>query len=382
MVKRIIYTLMLVFVLVLNAMAQELQVKRFIVDEGNVSAQSQPVFDLNGQKCALVQVGLALDGAKFDGGGVKKVEQKLGEYWVYVVKNVSQFRVLHKDYIPLVVDFSNYGLGRAQSGMTYVLTLVRPDANVGEKGGGFSSSSSSDTLVIPVKGVNIEMVKVEAGTFQMGATSEMQNPWDDEKPVHQVTLTHDYYIGKYEVTQALWQAVMGKNPSCYKFEGGNMPVENVSWNDCQKFIKKLNNLTHRTFRLPTEAEWEYAARGGKKSQGYQYSGSNNLDDVAWYGSDRRSKPHAVGMKRPNELGLYDMSGNVSELCQDWKDTYHTYPSYSVTNPTGASSGVSRVCRGGCWFNAPRGCRASSRGSSNPNNRDSRHGLRLVLSLSE
>ena len=144
-----------------------------------------------------------------------------------------------------------------------------------------SPVTNSDNISIPVKdGISIDMVRVEAGTFTMGATPEMKKPYEDEKPAHQVTLTNDYYIGKYEVTQALWQAVMGNNP--YKFKGDNLPVEKVSWDDCQEFISKLNSITGKTFRLPTEAEWEYAARGGNKSRGYQYSGSSNLSDVAWY----------------------------------------------------------------------------------------------------
>lgn len=169
-----------------------------------------------------------------------------------------------------------------------------------------SSSSSSvlfggNTISIPVKnGISIEMVKVEAGIFMMGTTSEMQNSYDGEKPVHQVTLTNDYYMGKYEVTQALWQAVMGSNPS--NFKGDNLPVEQVSWNDCQDFIGKLNTMTGRKFRLPTEAEWEYAARGGKKNRGYQYSGSSTIFDVAWSWGNSDEKTHPVGMKHANELG--------------------------------------------------------------------------------
>ena len=183
-----------------------------------------------------------------------------------------------------------------------------------------SVSSGSNVISIPVRnGITIEMVKVEAGTFMMGATSEMQNPYDDEKPVHQVTLTNDYYMSKYEVTQALWQAVTGKNPS--KFKGDNLPVERVSWNDCQVFIRNLNNITGRKFRLPTEAEWEYAARGGKKSRGYQYSGSSNISDVAWFDDINGNKKHPVGTKQANELGLYDMSGNVWEWCQDRYGSY-------------------------------------------------------------
>ena len=163
-----------------------------------------------------------------------------------------------------------------------------------------------------VNGVSFEMVRVEGGTFHMGATSEQKDEaWDREKPVHSVTLS-SYYIGKTEVTQALWQAVMGSNPS--NFKGSNLPVECVCWNDCQEFIQKLNSLTGRNFRLPTEAEWEFACRGGNNSRGYKYSGSNNLGSVAWYDDNSGGQTHPVATKAPNELGIYDMSGNVWEWC--------------------------------------------------------------------
>ena len=237
------------------------------------------------------------------------------------------------------------------------------------------SSLSGNALTIPVKnGINIEMVKVEAGSFDMGATPEMENPWEAEKPVHRVTLTNNYYVGKYEITQALWQAVMGSNPS--HFKGDALPVEQVSWKDCQKFITKLNRLTGKNFRLPTEAEWEYAARGGNKSRGYRYSGSNTIDDVAWYENDALSQTHPVGTKQPNELEIYDMTGNVMEWCQDW---YGSYSSSPQVNPTGAASGSYRVVRGGGWSDSARGCRTSDRDFISPGGRFSNLGLRLVLS---
>ena len=238
-----------------------------------------------------------------------------------------------------------------------------------------SVSSGSNEISIPVKnGITIDMVKVEAGTFMMGATSEMQDPWDNEKPVHQVTLTNDYYMGKYEVTQALWQVVMGSNPSYFK--GDNLPVECVSWDSCQVFINKLNSMTGRKFRLPTEAEWEYAARGGKKSLGNQYSGSNNISDVAWYDENSENKPHPVGMRQANELGLYDMTGNVWEWCQD---RYRSYVKSSQINPTGAVRGAWRMFRGGSWNTDMRNCRLSSRIRTKYVYGDFDQGLRLVLS---
>jgi formylglycine-generating enzyme required for sulfatase activity len=223
-----------------------------------------------------------------------------------------------------------------------------------------------------VKGVSFVMIPVKGGTFQMGATSEQKNPWDDEKPVHSVTLSN-YSIGETEVTQALWQAVMGSNPA--KFKGPNRPVEQVSWNDCQTFIQKLNALTGKKFRLPTEAEWEYAARGGSKSRGYQYAGSKDLGSVAWYSNNSGSTTHDVKTKAPNELGLYDMSGNVWEWCQDWKGSYS---SSAVTNPQGPASGSNRVNRGGSWYNSGRNCRSATRLSSTPSGLFNFLGLRLVL----
>ena len=209
-----------------------------------------------------------------------------------------------------------------------------------------------------VNGVSFTMIAVEGGTFSMGATSEQgSDAYNSEKPAHNVTLS-DYYIGETEVAQELWEAVMGSNPSY--FSGyPQRPVEYVSWNDCQEFITKLNNLTGKNFRLPTEAEWEYAARGGNKSNGYKYSGSNTIDNVAWYDSNSSSSTHDVKTKQANELGIYDMSGNVYEWCQDWYDSNY-YSSSPVTNPTGPSSGSIRVDRGGCWFSSAEYCRVSYR----------------------
>ena len=548
----------MLFAIMSTVFAQKLKVESFKLASNDITAQSHPRKDLNNLNCALVKVGIALDGVKFDGSIMGEPIQKLGEYWVYMPKGVSMLQVLHKNYTPLMVNFYDYDVGKVESGMTYILTLSKPAGSTepADAGGNFyaltvnpknavvtidgnqqtvstdgeysamlpygshtykveaggyisksgsftisssdmtpinvslvsamasvsvtcptpavslyvdkksvgtmpwtgslkegmhlieakkdgyrsqqrtinlsqqqkldvafnelaaiqgnlsvnykpfgaevyidgnkvgqsprvfngllvgnhkveikkdgygtdsktvnilegqtaslsgvlttnasssvasGTSSSGNTITIPVKnGISIDMVRVEAGTFTMGATAEMKNPWDDEKPTHRVTLTNDYYIGKYEVTQTLWQAVMGNNPS--EFKGDNLPVEKVSWKDCQDFISKLNRITGKTFRLPTEAEWEYAARGGNKSRGYQYSGSNNLSDVAWYMDNSGDKTHAVGTKQPNELGIYDMSGNVWEWCQDW---YGKYSSSSQVNPTGANSGSYRVKR--------------------------------------
>lgn len=239
---------------------------------------------------------------------------------------------------------------------------------------------ASQDRTFTVGGVTFKMIYVEGGTFTMGATSEQgDDAWDDEKPTHSVTLS-SYSIGETEVTQALWQAVMGQKPtsdgsqwsSTYGL-GNNYPAYYVSWNDCQDFIRRLNALTGENFRLPTEAEWEYAARGGNKSWGYKYAGSNTIDNVAWYDGDHGT--HNVATKSPNELGLYDMSGNVREWCQDW---YGSYSSGSQTNPTGPESGSYRVIRGGFWGSSARGCRVSYRSGYDPSGRYFNIGLRLAL----
>lgn len=235
-----------------------------------------------------------------------------------------------------------------------------------------NSMTTAQKLRIIANLVN-NMVYVSGGTFTMGATSEQGiNAYDEEKPAHRVTLA-SYYIGKYEVTQAEWKAVMDSNPS--KFKGDNLPVEHVNWNDCQEFIRKLNSLTGKNFRLPTEAEWEFAARGGNNSRGYKYSGSNDIHSVAWYSGNSNDRTHPVGRKSLNELGLYDMSGNVLEWCQDW---YGSYSSSSQTNSTGPVSDSHRVIRGGAWSTDAKKCRVSLRYDITPGLRCKFLGLRLAL----
>lgn len=247
-----------------------------------------------------------------------------------------------------------------------------------------SNRSSKSIKTFTVNGVSFNMIYVEGNTFKMGATKEQgKGACTDEKPVHNVTLS-DYYIGEVQVTQELWQAVMDGNPS---FFAGNLqhPVESVTWDDCQKFIMKLNTLTGKTFRLPTEAEWEYAARGGYKSRGYKYAGSNTLDDVAWYNDNSwdidKSRPnfgtHPVKQKQPNELGLYDMSGNVWEWCLD---KYGNYSKSPQTNPIGISNGIFRVLRGGGWSFNDYDCRVSRRDNLNLTFNFNAIGFRLVLTI--
>ena len=459
--RNILLSLVLLFAAISSTFAQELTVKSFKLAGNDLTAQTQPRKDLNDRNCALIKVGIGLQGVQFEGGIMGNVENKIGEYWVYMPQGNRQLKVKHANYAPIMVTFADYGVEKLESNRTYELIITASGSTqvaqkqrltiryspssatvlvdnkmvkgtngvaqttlpVGQHSyivacDGYDSEegtvklkastpsnlqitlsketvaiqqnivsqpivaqqpvvqapiANSDNITIPVMdGISIDMVRVEAGTFTMGATAEMNDPYDKEKPTHRVTLTNDYYIGKYEVTQALWQTVMGNNPSYFK--GDNLPVEQVSWKDCKKFLSKLNRITGKMFRLPTEAEWEYAARGGNKSRGYQYSGSNNLSDVAWYYDNSGNKTHAVGTKQPNELGIYDMSGNVLEWCQD---RYGKYNSSSQINPTGVNSGSNRVFRGGRG-NA-RSCRSSFRFGITPRFRNKYLGLRLVLS---
>lgn len=213
--------------------------------------------------------------------------------------------------------------------------------------------------------IDMYLVLVQPGTFQMGSDDENS----DEKPIHSVTISKPFYIGKYEVTQKQWRNVMGTNPS--KYRGGNRPVESVTWNDAQEFIRMLNEKEGTTkYRLPTEAEWEFAARGGMQSKGYKFAGSSNEVDVAVF-DENETQP--VGSKKPNELGIYDMSGNVCEWCYDW---YGAYTSAPQTDPAGPSSGSSRVLRGGDW-SSPYVYRVAFRYQGYPDVRETIRGFRLV-----
>ena len=261
------------------------------------------------------------------------------------------------------------------------ITATAKDGS-GVKGTCKVTVKASDEQIFTVSGVTFKMKKVEGGRFPMGANAEQFNgytPESDETPTHLVTLS-DYWMGETEVTQALWYAVMGAKPTSSNSWsrtyglGNNYPAYYVSWNDCQEFITKLNQLTGKTFRLPTEAEWEYAARGGSL-KGLIFSGSNTIGDVAWYTENSSSSSHPVATKAANELGIYDMSGNVDEWCQD---RYGAYNRDSQTNPTGPSSGSTRVFRGGDWNADATECRVTNRCYNLPSYASNWLGFRLAL----
>ena len=263
---------------------------------------------------------------------------------------------------------------------TYIATFAK------ESGGGGGAEPTGLYIYTGIPCIDAlanDMVKVQGGTFLMGAVSGDAEAYDDERPQHSVTLS-DFYICKYEVTQELWQAVMGSTPT---YNGGwtdeygkgdQYPAYRISWNDCDTFIQRLNAKTGLNFRMPTEAEWEYAARGGNKSQGYTYAGSNTIGDVAWYTDNSNSKTHVVMQNTANELGLYDMTGNVWEWCSDWFSNTYYNESAGASNPKGPSTGSYRVYRGGSWLSSARYCRVSFRDYYFPGFRFNILGLRLAL----
>ena len=238
--------------------------------------------------------------------------------------------------------------------------------------------SQKDTELQRIKDIIIDklisnMVYVEGGTFKMGSMSD--KPGDsffNESPIHMVKIS-SFYICRYQVTQEEWEVIMGNNPS--RFKGAKCPVELVSWEDCQIFIKRLNEITGKDFRLPTEAEWEFVAKGGNFSRGYKYAGSNDINIVAWYKGNSGGQSHPVGKKAPNELGLYDMSGNVWEWCSDWGGEYGLS---CPNNPKGSLSGLHRINRGGSWRYDAEFCRITLRGNHDPSIRNCNLGLRLAL----
>ncbi len=307
---------------------------------------------------------------------------KLIEQWT----GSKQFTKLQVGEYEIVIKAKGYKTSREK---VSIVELEKTAKSIDLKAGMDVDENINSAEVSRIKHYEIKvepsvgenMVFVEGGTYQMGGEYTIVDYiffmflWipRDYKPIHNVTV-NDFYIGKYEVTQKEWEAVMGSNPS--NFKGANRPVEQVSWNDVQEYIRKLNTKTGKHYRLPTEAEWEYAAKGGNQSRGYEYSGSNGIDEVAWYDGNSSNQTHKVGQKQPNELGIYDMSGNVWERCSDWYGENYYKNSPSI-NPKGPDSGKYRVFRGGSWYYFESYCCSSYRGDY-PDNNDGERGFRLVL----
>ena len=309
---------------------------------------------------------------------IAKIGQMLGVKYVAVANLQEVFNELYADARLIDVETGEIMVSTNSSSpvgsLQELVALAEKIANaltgranaVGGQsiGSAAAPGSGGDIETFTVNGVTFEMVRVEGGSFMMGSSDP--DAGADEKPVHAENVA-TFYIGRTEVTQDLWLAVMGSNPSI--FRGGNLPVEQVSWTECQAFCERLRQLTGRQFRLPTEAEWEYAARGGNRSRGYKYSGGNDLYYLGWYTDNSGSTTHPVGTKQANELGIYDMSGNVWEWTSDlWSSNYSSY----------RNGGSFRVIRGGSWRDNARSCRSADRNGGSPDGRSSHLGLRLVF----
>jgi len=232
------------------------------------------------------------------------------------------------------------------------------------------ASTASNEPAASASVPEMSFAQIPAGTFEMGSDA---NPSSDQSPVHQVTISRPFELQTTEVTQAQWRAVMGSDPS--HFHGGDLPVEQISWNDAQEFIRRLNKLDPgKGYRLPTEAEWEYACRAGSTDQGW-----GGVDDVAWWHRNSEDQTHSVGQRQPNGWGLYDMLGNVWEFTADWKDSY---PAGPVTDPTGPAHGYYKVLRGGSWFDVPAAANAAFRASPAPDEKANSWGFRLARSAAQ
>ena len=387
-IKQFLKIIMVIFLFSINntMFSQTFVVSKFELDNNDMDGSTNWVKDLNGNKCALIKIvfkDITIDNLVFEPDGnifIKVIKNPPSQIWVYVPAETKRFLISTEQNGSK--NYFNFPSGTLYATNTYIMEL---ELNYNNQ----TAIENNEEFQIFPDLPKTEMVFVQGGTFNMGCTDEQGSDCNrDEKPTHQVTLS-DYYIGKYEVTQGFWKKVMGNNPSNFKYCGDDCPVENVSWDDCQIFINKLNQLTGKRFRLPTEAEWEYAARGGNKAN-YQtiYAGSNALGEVAWYYQNcdvkytggyeengRKLGTHTVGTKKPNALGIYDMSGNVWEWCNDW---YGDYSSGGVMNPKGASTGSLRVIRGGSWYNNGNPTRVSDR-HNNPSRSTYGIGIRLVFS---
>ena len=376
-IKQLLKIIMVIFLFSINStmFSQTFVVTKFELDNNDMDGSTNWVKDLNGNKCALIKIvfkDITIDNLVFEPDGnifIKVIKNPPSQIWVYVPAETKRFLISTEQNGSK--NYFNFPSGTLYATNTYIMEL---ELNYNNQ----TAIENNEEFQIFPDLLKTEMVFVQGGTFTMGCTDEQGSDcYKNEKPAHQVTLS-DYYIGKYEVTQGLWKTVMGSNPSSFINCGDDCPVENVSWEECIEFISKLNQLTGKRFRLPTEAEWEYAARGGSKAS-YQtkYAGSNALGEVAWYNGNSNSQTHTVGTKKPNALGIYDMSGNVWEWCNDW---YGDYSSGGVTNPKGAATGSYRVIRGGSWDYIGYNYRVSDRNiSGNPSLSKSDGGIRLVFS---
>lgn len=326
----------------------------------------------------LIKVRSGLSDLQFYGWVIKAEQRRPGEYWVFLETAGGKLQVAADGYAPVDIEITDETPEKV-----YLVTV---------KGGADPEAPTYDYVHIDLPAIGaqshpgFDMALVKSGRFMMGATDDDKAADGDEKPAHRVLISHDYYIGETEVTQSLWEFVMGKNPSTIKDKSIELPVENISWEEAHDFCNMLSRLTGKKFRLPTEAEWEYAARGGHASKGYRFSGSNDPKAVGWHAGNSNMRPHAVKTLAPNELGIYDMSGNVYELCEDSKDNYKGKG--EVRDPLVDNGPKSeRTRRGGSWDADENSMRCTFRRRV-PIDRMALHpgagdtGLRIVMEVEE
>ena len=366
------------------ASAQQLEMIEF-KETTELSAAQYREYDANQNACALIKLGLIANDPVFEGSVVKS-ENRGGVYWLYIPQGTTKLTIQSSNFLPLRVEFPP-----VKSLFTYHMTVAPKGGNPGPgpgPGPGPEPQEGTITISIPaLPSVNVggqtvdqggpvdfNMVLLKHGRFEMGATPEQNSSEKDETPVHYVTITRDYYIGETEVTQALWERIMGNNPSAYK--SPNNPVENITYNDAFDFCRKLSQLTKKTFRLPTEAEWEYAARGAQDMTDTKFSGNNTAEEVGWYRINAGGHHHPVKEKKPNEAGLYDMSGNVWELCEDYKQDYTPG---DKRDPVCLKRSDLRVRRGGAWeCPSSEDLRVAFRRKMPEKDRNNATGLRIVM----
>lgn len=333
MFNRILPLAALLLCSLLSAQAQGLKVDSFEETMEPAAVQNKELDDA-GKPCALLKITMTAQDATFQ-GSVKSVVND-GEYWVYMPGGATDITISAAGSAPVSYTFPQ----PLQGLFTYRMAVSTAAAG---GGGAITETGDRITVTIPGTDVTFDMILVRVGMFEMGATKEQFSEEKDEKPVHWVRISREYYIGETEVTQALWEAVMGSNPSI--FNNPDCPVENITWGDTQRFVSRLGSLIDRVVRLPSEAEWEYAARGGHKGMQYRFSGSNDPAQVAWFKDNSNNRTHPVKGLLPNELGIYDMSGNVWEMCQDYKGNYSDR---QQTDPVNTKKSENRVRRGGSW----------------------------------
>lgn len=352
----------------------------FHADISMTDASKYSRLDSKGRTCALVRIGMVLPEAQFTGAVHSKYLNS--EWMVWLSPGTTSLTISAQGYQPLTVQFEP-----VQAAVTYLMTVHKAGETATPKQHGSSQPivQSGQDFTETAFGINMRMIYVEGGTFTMGCTSERRDDCgSDQSPSRQTTIS-SYYIGMIEVTQSQWEKVMGTSIYQQRDRAGqsntygvdsSYPMYYVSWEEAMEFCARLGRQTGKTYRLPTEAEWEYAARGGKKNEGTKYSGGWSIDDVAWYRGNSNGSTHSCGTKRPNALGLYDMSGNVWEWCEDRYGSQ--YLQNDNNNPKGAISGSDRVCRGGCWDEGSWLHSVWMRGYFAPSGRVNVIGFRVVL----